>query len=282
MVRVSGNIEKFNKLNEIQYKDNTDINNFKLDSSKKSWIRIKTKNNEYIIRYITNINSGTKIITLDSDLPSNIEFIDVFEIDNEINMTHTKNKKLKVTDGSTTTTIKLNDSDKNADKLYNNYFILYSDQVRKVKEYKDNILTLDFSLPKAPLKDDEIMLMPHFFNDYIILGIDFTDFLGMDFSDFINNIGGSTNFQLSSLTSIVCCIICCSICILLIFIMMSPTKKRPSQPPIIIPPQAPQTPVIIQQPSPPPQPPSQELKSEVISTLLPYINPLYNKWQPKL
>ena len=172
-------------------------------------------------------------------------------------------------------------------KLYNNYYVLYAEQVRKVKEYKDNILTLDFSLPKAPLKDDEIMLMPHFFNDYIILGIDFTNFLGMDFSDFINNIGGSMNFQLSSLTSIICCIICCSICILLLFMMTSSSKtiKRPSPPLPQLPqlPPPPSQPIIIQQPSaPPPPPPSEELKADVISTLLPYVNPLYNKWKPKL
>lgn len=222
MVRISGIIAKFNNLNEIQYKDNLEINNLKIDSSKKSWIQIKTKQNEFIIRYITNINSGTKNITLDSNLPANLDFIDKFEIENEINMTHAKNKKLKVADGSTTTTIKLNDSDKNADKLYNNYFVLYSDQVRKVKEYKDNILTLDFSLPKAPLKNDEIMLMPHFFNDYIILGIDFTDFLGMDFSSLIDGIGGLFNFQITSAGVSLCC---CIVIVVLLIVVINRKKK---------------------------------------------------------
>lgn len=276
MVRVSGNIDKFSSLNVIQYKDNTEINNLKIDSSKKSWIRLITKDSLYIIKYILSINSGTKSITLDSDLPDNIQFINSFEIENDINWEHIRNKKLKVAEGSTTTTIKLNDVDKNVDKIYNNYFVYYLDQVIMVKEYLNNILTLEFALIKAPVKDNEIILMPHFFNDYIILGIDFTNFLGMDFSDFINNIGGSMNFQLSSLTSIICCILCCSISIILLFMMTS--KKKLPEKTIILPP-APSAPIIVQPPAPPP---SAELKADVISTLLPYINPLYNKWKPKL
>ena len=276
MVRVSGEIDNFNSLNEIKYKDNKEINNLTIESSKKSWIKFKTTDFKIIIKYIVSINSSIKSIILDSNLPDKIQFINSFEIDNDINWTHQKNKKLKVAEGSTTIAIKLNNADKNVDKIYNNYFVYYLDQVIMVKEYVNNILTLHFELNKAPVKDNEIILMPHFFNDYIILGIDFTDFLGMDFSDFINNIGGSMNFQLSSLTSIICCILCCSISIILLFMMTS--KKKLPEKPIILPP-APSAPIIVQPPAPPP---SAELKADVISTLLPYINPLYNKWKPKL
>jgi hypothetical protein len=270
MVRISGNIEKLISLTEIQYKDTTEMDNLKIDSNIKSWIRFTTKDSKIIIKYLVSINSETNIITLDSKLPDAVQFIDKFEVDNDINWTHKKNKKLKVAEGSTTTTIKLKDADKNEDKIYNNYFVYYSNQVIMVKEYLNNILTLEVELNKAPVAEDEIILMPHFFNDYIIFGIDFTDFLGMDFSDFIKSIGGSMNFQLSSSTSVICCLLFCSISIILLLLMMS-RKSTPK----------PQVPIVIQS-TPPPPPPSAELKREVISSLLPYINPLYNKWQPEI
>ena len=269
MTRIKGKLEQIKSLNEIQYADNTAITNLTINNNNnnKTWLQLKSKDNLYIIRYITKID--TKIITLDSNLPGDIEFIDVFEIETEVNMTHKKNKTLKVIEGSTSTTIKLNEKDKNADKLYDNYFILYANEVRRVKEYKDNILTLELSLSKAPVKDEEIILMQHFFNDYIIFGIDFTNFLGMDFSDLINRIGGSNNFQISSIMSVLCCLICCSICVVLVLLLLTSKKKPESQlPPIII------------QNSKDIDP--KEIKAELMSKVLPLVNPLYNKWQPKL
>jgi hypothetical protein len=139
-----------------------------------------------------------------------------------INKVSVKGLEITVKKDSTKKIIKLVDNAKKVNNVYKGYWIVYNQKIRKVVDYKNNQLTLDAELGEIPKENDKIGLYQHIFNDYISMGIDFTDFLGMDFSSLIDSLGGVFNFQMSSSLSSCCCLIV----IILLFFMIKKKKGK--------------------------------------------------------
>ena len=192
------------------------------------WIRIVNKSN-IDVRKIKEYNPSTKTVILEYELrdtPTNTTKYDIGDFA-AIN----KNKYIEVgiiSDGANQ--IKLTDNAKKIDKIYNTYWvkIISGDainNVRQVKNYINNTLTLDYDLPKSVKDGDKILLLPHYFNDYIMLGIiDFTNFLGMDFSGLIDGVGGLFNFQLT--TAGICILSSIILVVIVLLIIKKPKGKK--------------------------------------------------------
>ena len=186
-------------------------------SEKDMWIRI-TQEKSVNIRKISEYNEKDKKVKLEKELnfiPTTTSKYDIGEFNlNNKALQKSYSQPLIVNKDSSKGRIKLNVNDKKMDKIYDNYWIRVIsgksiNDVRLVKEYIGNTFILDYELSNDIVEGDKIILLPHYFNDYIMFGvIDFTDFLGMDFSSLINGIGGLFNFQITILAvSLCCCII---------------------------------------------------------------------------
>lgn len=233
MSRISG-IIKDATLGEILYDTNDKLDSLAV-ANKKVWIRITYPENNTAIRYITKVETNVKKLILDSPLPVIPIAGSSFDIDSEIDLSSGQIIEIKA--GSTKNTIKLDDIAKKMDKIYDNYWVVYNNQVRKVIGYSNNILELDHELLEIPIEKSKLLLIHHFFNDYIVFGfIDFTNLLGMDFSELINNIGGVFNFQIGALAILIICCMCCISLSLLIVNSKRSSKasQSQSQQPIII------------------------------------------------
>lgn len=232
MSRISGVI-KLATLKEIVYNNNDKLDGLAVDN-KKVWIRIKYPGNNIAIRYITKVETNAKKLILDSVLPVIPQVGSSFDIDSDINLS--SGQEIEIKAGSTKDTIKLVDVAKKMDKIYENYWVVYNNQVRQVVEYSNNTLALDHELLAVPAEKTKLILIHHFFNDYIMLGlIDFTNLLGMDFSELIDNIGGVFNFQIGSLVMlIICCMCCISLSLLVVKSSGRSSRSYPPQQPIVI------------------------------------------------
>lgn len=232
MSRILGVIKKAT-LSEIFYESNDKVDSLPIADSK-VWIRITYPKNYMAIRYITKIDVTNQKITLDSILPIIPPPNSKFDINSNIDLSSGQIIEIKA--GSTSEVIKLVDTAAKMNKIYDNYWVLYNNQVRNVVEYTNNTLVLDHELLEVPKEKGKLLLIHHFFNDYIMFGvIDFTNLLGMDFSGLIDSIGGIFNFQIGALAVILLCCICC-ICISLIIVKTGGKGSRnyKSQPPIVI------------------------------------------------
>jgi hypothetical protein len=211
------------------------------------WVRV-TQGSLVDIRKILEYVEKDKKIILEKELhftPTLSSKYDIgeFVLTNKV-LKQAYSRQLIVNKDSTKSKIKLNANDKKIDKIYNNYWIRVMsgnaiNDVRRVNKYLDNTFILDYDLSNDIVEGDKIILLPHYFNDYIMFDIiDFTDFLGMDLSSLIDDIGGLFNFQIISVLSLVCC--CCCCCIIIILLAMTSTNKEKglctsaSQQPLII------------------------------------------------
>lgn len=195
------------------------------------WIRV-TQETFIDIRKISNYNETNKKVTLEKELrfiPTITSKYDIgeFTLNNKA-LQQSYSQQLIVNKDSSKAIIKLNANDKKMDKIYNNYWIRVisgkaTNDVRQIKEYLDNTFTLDYELSDDIVEGDKIILLPHYFNDYIMFGIiDFTDFLGMDFSSLIDGIGGLFNFQITSAGVSLCC---CIVIVVLLIVVINRKKK---------------------------------------------------------
>jgi len=180
------------------------------------WIRVVSiKNKQVAIRKVKSYKGSTKTITLDSSLP----FTPEVEKD-EFTISELKDLKSNldatVLANSTKLTLILSENAKKVDNVYKDYWIKINNNIRRVKDYKNNTITLDYDLPNAPNTGDAINIYAHFFNDYIILGIDFTNIGGTDLSGLIDIVGGVLNFQILTVASSICCCLVCLICIFIV------------------------------------------------------------------
>lgn len=222
MSYLSGKIISATK-KEIEYEKND-----KIASSKAGIIRIKDKKDTGVV-YIDKIDD--KKITLREELsfaPSKGSTFDIGAVATEqkqdeskitlnINNIKVLGNGIKVKKDSSKKVLNLVDNAKKVNNIYKGYWVIYKNSIRKVIEYKDNQLTLEYDLGEAPAENDTIELYPRIFNDYISMGIDFTSFLGMDFSSLIDSLGGVFNFQISSSLSSCCCLVV----IVVLFFMIS-------------------------------------------------------------
>lgn len=115
-------------------------------------------------------------------------------------------------DGTSKNRLPLTENARKMDGIYKGYWVYMisgnlNGYVRRVKDYINNVLVLEQDLPDKPNENEKFKLLPHFFNNYLVFGIDFTNFLGMDFSALIDAVGGSFNFQFSSIICVVFCIL---------------------------------------------------------------------------
>lgn len=250
MSYITGKIKTATK-KEIEYDIKTKINELQ-----NAIIRVKDGKNLGIV-VVEKIDD--KKIFLKEDLPFVPSKKGTFDIgsgseetkDSKITLTINKVKvsgqNIAVKKDSSKKVIKLVDNAKKVNNIYKGYWIIYNKQIRKVVSYKNNELTLDRELNEAPKENDNISLFQHIFNDYISMGIDFTNFLGMDFSSLIDSLGGVFNFQISSGVS--CC--CCLMVILILFMMISKKAGGKKGKGLFIPgigQMGPQQPLIIQMP----------------------------------
>lgn len=201
------------------------------DQYKALWIRI-VQDSFIDIRKITQYLPSEKKVTLDKELrfaPTTLSKYDI----GDYNIPSTKAIPIKVSKNSTKDRIKLEENVKKMDKIYDNYWIQITSgksihDVRQVKEYIDNSFVLDYPLSNDINEGDNLLLLPHIFNDYILFGtIDFTDFLGMDFSSLIDSLGGLFNFQMTTSVSSLCCLVIISV--LVVLVIKNKKKKLPSQ-----------------------------------------------------
>jgi hypothetical protein len=220
------------------------------------WIRI-TQDTFVDIRKISSYIEKDKKVTFEKELrfmPTVTSKYDIGEFDlNNKGLQQAYAQPLIVNKDSSKGRIKLNANDKKMDKIYDNYWVRVisgkaSGDVRQVKEYLDNTFILDYELSNDIVEGDKIILLQHYFNDYIMFGIiDFTDFLGMDLSSLIDGIGGLFNFQITSLGLSLCC--CCIIVVLCSLVVTN--RKVPEKTGLFIPGignLGPQQPLIIQMP----------------------------------
>ena len=200
-------------------------------SYKDLWIRITNKSN-IDIRKIKDYNESTKTVTLVSEIRDTPTKTTKYDIGDFSSIKKSQYIELTVIGDASKNQIKLNANAKKMDKIYNKYWIKVisgdaNNNVRQVKEYTNNTLKLDYDL-STPIKNgDKILLMSHYFNDYVMFGvIDFTNFMGMDFSSLIDVFGGLFNFQLTTAGSCLCSSIILVIIVLLIF---KKSKKPPAK-----------------------------------------------------
>lgn len=222
MSTIQGKIKSATKTT-IEFEDNTLISNLIILESRRKWIRIKNSDTEVAIRYIKYIDKTAKKIELDTELPFVPKEKLFFNID-----TREKNYSIKAIDvsvkkDSTKSNINLIDNAKKLDNVYKGYWILFKDQVRQVKNYKDNIITLDYDLINVPAENEKIKLFAHFFNDYMVMGVDFTNLMGVDFSSLIDSVGGIFNFQIGS---VVLCCCCCILVLSMLFFVVGKGRTK--------------------------------------------------------
>ena len=196
------------------------------------WIRV-TQEDFVDIRKISDYIEKDKKIILEKELsfiPTSKAKYDIgeFDLTNKA-LKQAYSQQLIVNKNSNKSKIMLNANDKKMDKIYDNYWIRVisgkaKNDVRLVKEYLNNTFILDYELSNDIVEGDKIILLQHYFNDYIMFGIiDFTDFLGMDFSSLIDGIGGLFNFQITSAGLSLCC---CIIIVVVIVIAVVVKKKK--------------------------------------------------------
>jgi hypothetical protein len=193
------------------------------------WIRV-TQEDFVDIRKISDYIEKDKKIILEKELsfiPTSKAKYDIgeFDLTNKA-LKQAYSQQLIVNKNSNKSKIMLNANDKKMDKIYDNYWIRVisgkaKNDVRLVKEYLNNTFILDYELSNDIVEGDKIILLQHYFNDYIMFGIiDFTDFLGMDFSSLIDGIGGLFNFQITSAGLSLCC------CIIIVVIVIAVVVKK--------------------------------------------------------
>jgi len=198
------------------------------NSYKELWIRI-THTSNIDIRKIKEYNESSKSVILESEIRNIPNKTTKYDIGDFSKVDKSRYVELIVTGDDTKTQIKLNANAKKMDKIYNKYWIKVisgnaTDNVRQIKEYKNNTLILDYDLSNNIKNGDKILLMSHYVNDYIMFGIiDFTNFIGMDFSSLIDVFGGLFNFQLT--TAGVC--VCSSIILVIIVVLIVKKSKKP-------------------------------------------------------
>lgn len=206
---ISGRIKSASK-NFIEYESSLkipeDIAVLSPRSTAPGWLRIKD-NDKVSIHLVNNIaTTPRKIIPL-----TNFPFVpkagSLFDIDTKVDFS--QGIEIKIKKGGSAGLVRFTGEAKKLDNVYNGYWILFKNEARRIKKYANNecILDFPFNSDNIPSENDQILLLPHFFNDYIILGLDFTNFLGMDFSSLIDSVGGTYTFTSSSCFSSSCCLV---------------------------------------------------------------------------
>jgi hypothetical protein len=186
------------------------------------WVRITNKDSSVYIRKITTYTEGEKKIILNKDIDVVPDTTSKYDIGEFKELEKAMSNSLTINKDSNKRHIELSADNKKPDKIYNKYWILIisgkaKDDVRRVKEYINNFLVLDYELSDDIAEGDKFLLLPHYFNDYVMFGVlDFTNFLGMDFSSLIDNLGGLIGFQLTTVGICICCLICISMLFMMI------------------------------------------------------------------
>lgn len=180
------------------------------------WVQVSNRvKNKVEIRKITKYEGGDKQkailneeLTFEPDVGESLYTISELMGINDLQGPEFIVKK----DGTSKSRLPLTENARKMDGIYQGYWVYVisgnmTGYVRRVKDYTNNVLVLDKDLPEKPNEGDKFKLLQHFFNNYIVFGIDFTNFLGMDFSALIDAVGGSFNFQFSSIICVVFCIL---------------------------------------------------------------------------
>lgn len=215
----SGKTKTGSSSTEILLDDKSDKTN---DFYKDLWIEITNKARDKIeVRKVKEYTGDKRKVILNEKLTFEPEDGSTYDIPNTLRINVLKYKEMTVKANSSKNKLPLSDADKKTDKLYNNYWVQFTsgdnnNYVRRVKNYLSNALELDSELPSNPKEGDKFRLLPFFVNNYIILGLDFTNLLGMDFSSLIDTVGGKFNFQIGTVVCCVCCILC--VCVMLLFL----------------------------------------------------------------
>ena len=215
------------------------------------WIRIESSLNKNVsIRKIKSYKAATKTVTLDTALPFTPEVEkDAFTISKLQDLK--SNIDATVMSSSTVSNIILSSNAKKLDNVYKDYWVKINNSIRQVKDYKNNTLTLDYDLTNVPKEGDTVNIYAHFFNDYIIMGIDFTDVGGTDMSGLIDIFGGVFNFEIASIISIVSCCLLIVIAIIMFVIIKKKKGKAKADKGLVIPgigKLGPEQPLIIEMP----------------------------------
>lgn len=204
---LSGIIQSGSTINNIKLPDtfNTNVTNY--------FIRLENKNkNTTSISKIKAYNDITKTVILYKDLKEIPQIDDLFTIDKLIDIIPFTNLYTKMT---STKTIIILDLIVKKDE-YKDYWIKINDEFRQIISCDINTITLNSELSELPKENDIIYIYRRVFNDYIILGIDFTNIFGIDLSNFINILGGIVNFQITSIICIISLVLFSSVLILFI------------------------------------------------------------------
>ena len=197
------------------------------------FIRLKNKNtNKTSISKIKEYDDATQTVILYKDLKETPQTNDIFTIDKLSDIIPFAKPLVKP--NSTKSNIIL-DLIVEKDE-YKDYWIKINDEFRQISSCDSDIIILTSELSELPKENDIVSIYRHVFNDYIILGVDFTNIFGIDLSNFINILGGAINFQITSVICIISLVLFSSISISILFTgsKNNVVKNNHSLQPIII------------------------------------------------